>query len=91
MPHRLLSLALAAALAATACSKSPAPGAAPGASAASTSTSTSAPAPVAVGEAAPDVKFTLHDGKQVTLRDHFKGADAAQVLLYFYPKDDTPG
>ena len=40
------------------------------------------------GKAAPD--FTLHDqdGKPVSLSD-FEGKQA--VLLYFYPKDDTPG
>ena len=43
--------------------------------------------PVEVGKAAP--AFTLSDaaGKQVALKD-FKGQD---VILYFYPKDDTPG
>ncbi len=39
------------------------------------------------GDLAPD--FTLRDaaGKQVSLSD-FRGRD---VILYFYPKDDTPG
>lgn len=39
------------------------------------------------GQAAPD--FTLPDGnnKQISLSD-FKGR---QVVIYFYPKDDTPG
>lgn len=39
------------------------------------------------GDAAPD--FTLRDagGKKVTLSD-FPGRD---VILYFYPRDDTPG
>ena len=43
--------------------------------------------PVEVGKAAP--AFTLPDaaGKPVSLKD-FKGQD---VILYFYPKDDTPG
>ncbi|MGE0861381.1 MAG: thioredoxin-dependent thiol peroxidase [Gammaproteobacteria bacterium] len=43
--------------------------------------------PVEVGKAAP--AFTLPDaaGKSVSLKD-FKGKD---VILYFYPKDDTPG
>lgn len=43
--------------------------------------------PVEVGKAAP--AFTLPDaaGKPVSLKD-FRGQD---VILYFYPKDDTPG
>lgn len=42
---------------------------------------------IEAGESAPD--FTLKDenGESVTLSD-FKGK---QVVLYFYPKDDTPG
>ncbi len=42
---------------------------------------------VKVGEQAPD--FTLQDqnGKEVSLKD-FRGKS---VVLYFYPKDDTPG
>jgi thioredoxin-dependent peroxiredoxin len=42
---------------------------------------------IEVGKAAP--AFTLADaqGKEVSLRD-FSGKD---VILYFYPKDDTPG
>jgi thioredoxin-dependent peroxiredoxin len=43
---------------------------------------------VAVGEAAPD--FTLFDqrGQRVTLSDLLRDRC---VVLYFYPKDDTPG
>src|SRR5262249_60079603 len=42
---------------------------------------------IAEGKRAPD--FTLEDanGKRVSLAD-FKGKD---VIVYFYPKDDTPG
>ena len=42
---------------------------------------------IAEGRKAPD--FTLEDasGKRVALKD-FKGKD---VVVYFYPKDDTPG
>jgi peroxiredoxin Q/BCP len=42
---------------------------------------------IAEGRKAPD--FTLEDasGKRVSLKD-FKGKD---VIVYFYPKDDTPG
>ncbi len=43
--------------------------------------------PLAVGDAAPVVTFTLQDGKTVDLAS-LKGK---QVLVYFYPKDDTPG
>ena len=43
---------------------------------------------IAVGDKAPD--FNLHDqnGRQVSLAD-FRGKKA--VVLYFYPKDETPG
>ena len=44
--------------------------------------------PLAAGDAAPDVAMKLHDGKEVRL-SNFK--DQKQVLVYFYPKDDTPG
>ena len=40
-----------------------------------------------VGKKAPDFKLKDQDGKTVSLSD-FKGKD---VVLYFYPKDDTPG
>jgi len=39
------------------------------------------------GKAAPDFALTDADGKRVTLKD-FAGRN---VILYFYPKDDTPG
>jgi thioredoxin-dependent peroxiredoxin len=39
------------------------------------------------GSKAPDFKTTDQDGKQVKLAD-FKGK---KVVLYFYPKDQTPG
>jgi len=39
------------------------------------------------GTAAPDVGALNQDGKTVKLSD-FKGSP---ILLYFYPKDDTPG
>jgi thioredoxin-dependent peroxiredoxin len=44
-------------------------------------------APLAVGDPAPDVTMTLHDGKKLTL----KSLQGKHVLVYFYPKDDTPG
>jgi peroxiredoxin Q/BCP len=40
-----------------------------------------------VGDKAPDFKTTNQDGEKVALSD-FKGQ---KVVLYFYPKDDTPG
>lgn len=39
------------------------------------------------GDKAPDFTGTDQDGKKVSLKD-FKGK---KVVLYFYPKDDTPG
>ncbi|MDX6511992.1 MAG: thioredoxin-dependent peroxiredoxin [Gaiellaceae bacterium] len=42
---------------------------------------------VAEGEPAPDFTLTSDGGDQVRLSD-FKGKP---VVLYFYPKDDTPG
>ncbi len=43
--------------------------------------------PLAVGDAAPDITLKLHDGKEVRL----SSLQGKQVLVYFYPKDDTPG
>lgn len=40
-----------------------------------------------VGAKAPDFTAVDQDGKEVTL-SHFKGK---KVVVYFYPKDDTPG
>ncbi|HEY4567596.1 MAG TPA: thioredoxin-dependent thiol peroxidase [Savagea sp.] len=39
------------------------------------------------GQQAPAIELNNQDGKKVTL-DDFKGK---YVVLYFYPKDDTPG
>src|SRR5438552_5230404 len=41
----------------------------------------------AVGEPAPDFSLRSDDGKVVSLKE-FRGK---KVVLYFYPKDDTPG
>ena len=42
---------------------------------------------LAVGDKAPSFETTDQDGQTVSLRD-LKGK---KVVLYFYPKDDTPG
>jgi peroxiredoxin Q/BCP len=42
---------------------------------------------LALGDKAPDFKTTDQDGNPVSLKD-FAGK---KVVLYFYPKDDTPG
>ncbi|MCX8072426.1 MAG: thioredoxin-dependent thiol peroxidase [Candidatus Binatia bacterium] len=42
---------------------------------------------IAEGKAAPDFELTDAQGKRVSLKD-FAGTD---LILYFYPKDDTPG
>ena len=42
---------------------------------------------VAVGKAAPSFALIDSDGQQVELED-FRGK---KVVLWFYPKDDTPG
>ncbi len=39
------------------------------------------------GDAAPDFKLKSTEGKEISLKE-FRGR---QVVLYFYPKDDTPG
>ena len=44
-------------------------------------------AAIAEGKKAPDVTLEDQTGRKVSLRD-FAGKD---VILYFYPKDDTPG
>ncbi len=42
---------------------------------------------LSAGDKAPDFKLTDQNGKTVSLKD-FKGK---RVVIYFYPKDDTPG
>ncbi len=43
--------------------------------------------PVKVGDKAPDFALLSGDGKKISLAD-FKGK---KVVLYFYPRDNTPG
>ena len=69
------------------------PAAAAGTAAAAPTTTAAAPSAEAsgvalkVGDPAPAVTFTLQDGKTVDLAS-LKGK---QYVVYFYPKDDTPG
>jgi thioredoxin-dependent peroxiredoxin len=42
---------------------------------------------VAEGEKAPDFTLEADDGRQISLKDYV----GKRVVLYFYPKDDTPG
>jgi peroxiredoxin Q/BCP len=39
------------------------------------------------GDRAPDFTATAHDGRKIALKD-YRGK---KVLLYFFPKADTPG
>jgi peroxiredoxin Q/BCP len=75
------SLLLAAALS-LGCSR-PSGTEAPGSSPPTASTAL----PLASGAVAPDVVFPLHTGEQVALGS-LRGKP---VVVYFYPKDDTPG
>ncbi|HEY9865410.1 MAG TPA: peroxiredoxin [Candidatus Obscuribacterales bacterium] len=43
---------------------------------------------VKIGDLAPDFTLTSQTGKSVSIKD-FRGQKS--VVLYFYPKDDTPG
>ncbi|HKW42956.1 MAG TPA: thioredoxin-dependent thiol peroxidase [Thermoplasmata archaeon] len=42
---------------------------------------------IAVGDPAPDLSLPADDGRLVSLKD----LGGKKVVLYFYPKDDTPG
>ena len=48
---------------------------------------TAAPAALNIGDPAPEFTAAADDGSTIRLKD-FRGK---QVVLYFYPKDDTPG
>ena len=43
---------------------------------------------ISVGSTAPDLNVQASNGKNISLKD-FRGKK--NVVLYFYPKDDTPG
>jgi peroxiredoxin Q/BCP len=43
--------------------------------------------PLAAGDSAPDFTLTADDGETVSLG----GLRGSRVVIYFYPKDDTPG
>jgi thioredoxin-dependent peroxiredoxin len=47
-----------------------------------------ASAPLSAGSTAPDFSLSARSGKTISLHD-FRGSK--DVLIYFYPKDDTPG
>jgi len=61
----------------------------PGASstAASSTASAAASGPLSAGAPAPDVTFALHTGEKLSL----SSLRGKPVVVYFYPKDDTPG
>lgn len=83
--RRTLLPSLAAVLAcfAIACSRS---GAGEGQTAAASSVEAE-PAPLSAGMPAPDVKLAVHTGEELSLA----GLRGKPVVVYFYPKDDTPG
>src|SRR5262245_33379370 len=65
---------------------------APGAAASSKPAAAENPAatkvdPLKAGDPAPDITMKLHDGKDIKL----SSLGGKLVLVYFYPKDDTPG
>ena len=70
------------AIAVGACSRAQSEGPAP-----SGSVVAAAAAPLAAGSPAPDVTFALHTGEKLALAS-LRGKP---VVVYFYPKDDTPG
>jgi peroxiredoxin Q/BCP len=86
--HRLASFTLVPLLVAlsaltSACRREPPPPPAPGA----TSATPAGDGELAVGSAAPALHATAHDGTVIDLAE-LRGK---RVVLYFYPKDETPG
>ena len=53
----------------------------------SSTTAGAAAAPLSAGAPAPEVTFAVHTGESITLAS-LRGKP---VVVYFYPKDDTPG
>jgi peroxiredoxin Q/BCP len=80
MPYAL-GCAAAVFLAALGCSRDKSAPVPPAASA------SAVPTPLAAGAPAPDVMFALHTGEQLSL----SSLRGKPVVVYFYPKDDTPG
>jgi peroxiredoxin Q/BCP len=87
-------LILVTALALTACNQSPstAPAVAPSTStststSASASAATSSPTQVTLGSPPPDFTASASDGTSV----HLAALKGKPVVVYFYPKDETPG
>src|SRR5882724_3250760 len=88
MSKPLVTLALAVTLGAVGlgCSRDKA-GSPPGAAAAPPAATSVVATPLAAGAPAPDVTFALHTGEKLSLAS-LRGKP---VVVYFYPKDDTPG
>ena len=59
----------------------------PSGAASAASPASGVPTPLAAGAPAPDVTFQLHTGEKLSLAS-LRGKP---VVVYFYPKDDTPG
>lgn len=92
-PQAMLRPCLCLTILIAACNEPPAPTPATATTSATTTVAATASASHAAstaivkGAPAPDVTLKLHDGKELKLSS-LKGE---VVLLYFYPKDDTPG
>ncbi|HRI69617.1 MAG TPA: peroxiredoxin [Polyangium sp.] len=87
MSSRFVTSLLAAALVFPACNNNNSAPAPTGSAAPAPAAQNSESKPLAAGDAAPDITLKLHDGKEVRL----SSLQGKQVLVYFYPKDDTPG
>jgi len=56
-------------------------------SAAASAAASAEPDPLVIGKPAPDFTVTTHDGKSL----HLAALKGKPVVVYFYPKDETPG